>query len=239
MGSEDMKGSTVTITNPGPFASYASSPIINRPNVAILCTDGVKRRPVAVGDAIAIHPTGIIGLDTGVSLPQLRQPGEPGHGVLLRHPDVGHRLPGLRCPLPGLLPGAVRDQDPGHRVRRLAEHRNLDHRIPAGDLRRHCRPTPGECVVDKKFVPDTVLSSGQTCRATADAIDTQVIWVVGSNTLGLAIIAAIACWSARETFRIHLNDLGNKNAVPIPRDEYDRIRTTWVDVPVGAPPEST
>jgi 2-oxoglutarate dehydrogenase E2 component (dihydrolipoamide succinyltransferase) len=57
-----MKGSTFTITNPGPFASYASSPIINQPNVAILCTDGVKRRPVAVGDAIAIHPTGIIGL---------------------------------------------------------------------------------------------------------------------------------------------------------------------------------
>ena len=62
LGSEDMKGSTFTITNPGPFASYASSPIINQPNVAILCTDGVKRRPVAVGDMIAIHPTGIIGL---------------------------------------------------------------------------------------------------------------------------------------------------------------------------------
>jgi len=58
----DMQGSTFTITNPGPFASYASAPIINQPNVAILCTDGVKRRPVAVGDAIAIHPTGIIGL---------------------------------------------------------------------------------------------------------------------------------------------------------------------------------
>jgi pyruvate dehydrogenase E2 component (dihydrolipoamide acetyltransferase) len=58
----DMQGSTFTITNPGPFASYASSPIINQPNVAILCTDGIKRRPVAVGDAIAIHPTGIIGL---------------------------------------------------------------------------------------------------------------------------------------------------------------------------------
>ena len=57
-----MKGSTFTITNPGPFASYASSPIINQPNVAILCTDGVKRRPVAVGDTIAIHPTGVIGL---------------------------------------------------------------------------------------------------------------------------------------------------------------------------------
>ncbi len=58
----DMSGSTFTITNPGPFASYASSPVINQPNVAILCTDGVKRRPVAVGDAIAIHPVGIIGL---------------------------------------------------------------------------------------------------------------------------------------------------------------------------------
>jgi pyruvate dehydrogenase E2 component (dihydrolipoamide acetyltransferase) len=58
----DMSGSTFTITNPGPFASYASSPVINQPNVAILCTDGVTRRPVAVGDAIAIHAMGIIGL---------------------------------------------------------------------------------------------------------------------------------------------------------------------------------
>ena len=57
-----MQGSTFTITNPGPFASYASAPIINQPNTGILCTDGVKRRPVAVGDTIAIHPTGIIGL---------------------------------------------------------------------------------------------------------------------------------------------------------------------------------
>ena len=59
---KEMQGSTFTITNPGPFASYASAPIINQPNVAILCTDGVKRRPVAVGDAIAIHPVGIIGM---------------------------------------------------------------------------------------------------------------------------------------------------------------------------------
>jgi pyruvate dehydrogenase E2 component (dihydrolipoamide acetyltransferase) len=58
----DMSGSTFTITNPGPWSSYASSPVINQPNVAILCTDGVKRRPVAVGDAIAVHPVGIIGL---------------------------------------------------------------------------------------------------------------------------------------------------------------------------------
>jgi len=62
LGMADMQGSTFTITNPGPFASYASAPIINQPNTGILCTDGVKRRPVAVGDAIAVHPTGIIGL---------------------------------------------------------------------------------------------------------------------------------------------------------------------------------
>ena len=62
LGMSDMQGSTFTITNPGPFASFASGPIINQPNTGILCTDGVKRRPVAVGDAIAIHPTGIIGL---------------------------------------------------------------------------------------------------------------------------------------------------------------------------------
>jgi pyruvate dehydrogenase E2 component (dihydrolipoamide acetyltransferase) len=62
LSNKEMTGSTFTITNPGPFASYASSPIINQPNVAILCTDGVKRRPVAVGDAIAVHPVGIIGL---------------------------------------------------------------------------------------------------------------------------------------------------------------------------------
>ena len=62
LSNKEMTGSTFTITNPGPFASYASAPIINQPNVAILCTDGVKRRPVAVGDAIAIHAVGIIGL---------------------------------------------------------------------------------------------------------------------------------------------------------------------------------
>ncbi|QJY48934.1 2-oxoglutarate dehydrogenase, E2 component, dihydrolipoamide succinyltransferase [Pseudonocardia broussonetiae] len=62
LGMADMQGSTFTITNPGPFASWVSAPIINQPNTGILCTDGVKRRPVAVGDMIAIHPTGIIGL---------------------------------------------------------------------------------------------------------------------------------------------------------------------------------
>ena len=61
LGAADMSGSTFTITNPGPFASYASAPVINQPNVAILSTDGIARRPVAVGDAIAIHHMSILG----------------------------------------------------------------------------------------------------------------------------------------------------------------------------------
>jgi MFS family permease len=48
--------------------------------------------------------------------------------------------------------------------------------------------------------------------------------IVGSFTFGCAIIAAIAAWSARETYRVHLNDLGVKGANPVPREEYDRIR---------------
>jgi MFS family permease len=87
-------------------------------------------------------------------------------------------------------------------------------------------PTPGTCVVNKKFAPDVALPSGQTCRQLADSIETNVVWTVGSITLGLAIIAAIAAFSARETFRIHLNDLGNKDAEPIPREEYDRLRAS-------------
>jgi MFS family permease len=94
-------------------------------------------------------------------------------------------------------------------------------------------PTPGSCVVDKKFVPDFVLPSGETCRQLADSIEGNVIITVGSITLGLAVIGAIACFSARETFRVHMNDLGSKDAVPVPKEEYDRIRKTGVDVPVA------
>jgi pyruvate dehydrogenase E2 component (dihydrolipoamide acetyltransferase) len=59
--SNDLSGSTFTLTNPGPLASYASAPIINQPNVAIMSTEGVSRRPTVVGDAIAIHHMCILG----------------------------------------------------------------------------------------------------------------------------------------------------------------------------------
>jgi 2-oxoglutarate dehydrogenase E2 component (dihydrolipoamide succinyltransferase) len=62
---DDVLGGTFTITNPGPFGSYATLPIINQPQVAILSTDGIKKRPVVVtgpdgDDAIAIHHTGLL-----------------------------------------------------------------------------------------------------------------------------------------------------------------------------------
>jgi pyruvate dehydrogenase E2 component (dihydrolipoamide acetyltransferase) len=58
---DDLAGSTFTITNPGPFGDYASAPIINQPNSAILSTNIVSRRPTAVGDAVAVHYMTILG----------------------------------------------------------------------------------------------------------------------------------------------------------------------------------
>jgi len=58
---DDLSGSTFTITNPGPLGDYASMPIINQPNAAILSTNMVSRRPTAVGDAIAVHYMTILG----------------------------------------------------------------------------------------------------------------------------------------------------------------------------------
>jgi len=52
---------------------------------------------------------------------------------------------------------------------------------------------------------------------------------IGSITLGVTMIAAVAAWSARETYRIHLNDLGEADAIPVDKDTYDRMRTQIAD----------
>ena len=53
---DEVQGATFTITNPGPYGSLLSLPIINQPNVGILSLDGIQRRPVVVDDdAIAIR----------------------------------------------------------------------------------------------------------------------------------------------------------------------------------------
>jgi 2-oxoglutarate dehydrogenase E2 component (dihydrolipoamide succinyltransferase) len=67
LGPDDIAGGTFTITNPGPFGTTLTLPIINQPQVAIVSTDGIKRRPVVVdlpdgSEGIAIHSVGNIAL---------------------------------------------------------------------------------------------------------------------------------------------------------------------------------
>ncbi len=64
---DDIAGGTFSITNDGPFGTYFTVPIINQPQVAILATDGIKRRPVVVtsedgSESIAIHSVGVLGM---------------------------------------------------------------------------------------------------------------------------------------------------------------------------------
>jgi hypothetical protein len=47
---------------------------------------------------------------------------------------------------------------------------------------------------------------------------------VGAITFAITAIAAIAAYSAPETFRVPVSDLGNANATPMPKPEYDRLR---------------
>ncbi|MBV9530467.1 MAG: MHS family MFS transporter [Bradyrhizobium sp.] len=53
---------------------------------------------------------------------------------------------------------------------------------------------------------------------------TNVPVTIGALTLVVSTIACIAAYSARETYRLHLNDLGNPNATPVPDAEFERIR---------------
>jgi 2-oxoglutarate dehydrogenase E2 component (dihydrolipoamide succinyltransferase) len=64
LGPDDFAGGTYTLSNSGSFGTLITAPIINQPQVAILSTDGVRKRPVVVegpdGDSIAIRPVGIL-----------------------------------------------------------------------------------------------------------------------------------------------------------------------------------
>ncbi len=56
---EDVQGSTFSVTNPGPYGGLYGLPIINQPNVAILSTGGIQRRPVVVADEMGREAIGI------------------------------------------------------------------------------------------------------------------------------------------------------------------------------------
>jgi 2-oxoisovalerate dehydrogenase E2 component (dihydrolipoyl transacylase) len=50
--SEELSGSTLTLTSLGPLGGIATTPVINRPEVAIIGPNKIVERPVFVGDAI-------------------------------------------------------------------------------------------------------------------------------------------------------------------------------------------
>ncbi|GMQ97732.1 MAG: 2-oxoglutarate dehydrogenase, E2 component, dihydrolipoamide succinyltransferase [Acidimicrobiia bacterium] len=67
LGPDDLSGFSFSITNPGPFGSFMSVPIIPSPTAAILSTDTVTKKPVVVelpdgSDSLAIHHVGYLGL---------------------------------------------------------------------------------------------------------------------------------------------------------------------------------
>ena len=53
---DDMSGGTFTITNGGTFGSMLSTPILNRPQSAILGMHNIVERPVAINGEVVIHP---------------------------------------------------------------------------------------------------------------------------------------------------------------------------------------
>jgi 2-oxoglutarate dehydrogenase E2 component (dihydrolipoamide succinyltransferase) len=61
---DDLQGGTYTLSNPGPYGTMFTAPIINQPQVGILSMDAVRKRAVVVesaaGDALAIRPVGIL-----------------------------------------------------------------------------------------------------------------------------------------------------------------------------------
>jgi 2-oxoglutarate dehydrogenase E2 component (dihydrolipoamide succinyltransferase) len=64
---DDMANGTFTISNPGPYGTLLTGAIINQPQVAILSTDGVTRKPVVVTstsgeESVAIHSIGLLAL---------------------------------------------------------------------------------------------------------------------------------------------------------------------------------
>ena len=52
---DDVQGGTFTLNNTGALGSVLSQPLVNHPQAAILTTEAIVRRPVVIGDGIAIR----------------------------------------------------------------------------------------------------------------------------------------------------------------------------------------
>jgi len=51
---------------------------------------------------------------------------------------------------------------------------------------------------------------------------------IGGITFAICVVTAIAAYSARETYRIRVKDLGERNAVPVDKPEYERLRAQTI-----------
>ena len=65
---DDISAGTFSITNAGPFGTLITGAIINQPQVAILSTDGVSRRPVVIEspdgtESVGIHSMGLVAMN--------------------------------------------------------------------------------------------------------------------------------------------------------------------------------
>lgn len=63
----EVQGGTFTITNPGVFGTMIGFPIVNQPQVAILCVGGIEKRPVVItdefgNDAVVARKRGLLSL---------------------------------------------------------------------------------------------------------------------------------------------------------------------------------
>ena len=63
---DEVQKGTFTITNPGVFGSVIGTPIINQPQVAILCVGAIEKQPAVISvdgtDAIGIRTRGLLSL---------------------------------------------------------------------------------------------------------------------------------------------------------------------------------
>ncbi len=91
LNADDISGGTFSITNDGPFGTYFTVPIINQPQVAILATDGIARRPVVVTQSRRL----------GVDRHPLHRRHRPQLGPPGRRRSVRVTLPGSRRRAPG------------------------------------------------------------------------------------------------------------------------------------------
>jgi 2-oxoglutarate dehydrogenase E2 component (dihydrolipoamide succinyltransferase) len=61
---DELAEGTYTLTNNGAFGTVITAPIINQPQVAIMSTDAIRKKPVVIesaeGDSIAVRPIGVL-----------------------------------------------------------------------------------------------------------------------------------------------------------------------------------